>query len=78
VFPADARTVAGVKPVYEEIQGWKQPTTGCKLEDLPSRAMDYIKHLESLIGCRIHLVSLGPERSAMLQLPRVETPAARA
>jgi adenylosuccinate synthase len=75
VFPADARMVAAVKPVYEDIKGWKQPTTGCKLEDLPSRAMDYIKHLESLIGCRIHLVSLGPERSAMLQLPRVKTPA---
>lgn len=77
VFPADARTVAAVKPVYEEFKGWKQTTTGCQLEDLPSRAMDYIKHLESLIGCRIHLVSLGPERSAMLQIPHVKTPAAR-
>jgi len=77
VFPADARMVAGVKPVYEEMKGWKQPTTGCKLEDLPARAMEYIKYLEALIGCRIHLVSLGPERSAMLQLPRVKTPAAR-
>jgi adenylosuccinate synthase len=34
--------------------------------------MDYIKHLEALIECRIHLVSLGPERSAMLQLPRAK------
>jgi len=70
VFPADARTVAGVKPVYEELPGWKQPTSGCELENLPAKAMSYIRHLEELIGCRIHLVSLGPERSAMVTLPR--------
>jgi adenylosuccinate synthase len=69
VFPADARLVAGAKPQYEELPGWKQPTTGCKLEDLPSLAMDYIRRMEELLGCRIHLVSLGPERSAMLRLP---------
>jgi len=78
VFPADARLVSGVKPVYEEITGWKQSTTGCTLENLPSRAMDYIRHLEALIGCRIHLVSLGPERSAMLRLPRLHEHASRA
>ncbi|HEX6790538.1 MAG TPA: adenylosuccinate synthase [Candidatus Krumholzibacteria bacterium] len=75
VFPADARTVAGAKPQYEELPGWKQPTTGCKLEDLPDRAMNYIRRMEALIGCRIHLVSLGPERSAMLQLPHDNAPA---
>ncbi|HET6348502.1 MAG TPA: adenylosuccinate synthetase, partial [Candidatus Krumholzibacteria bacterium] len=75
VFPADARTLAGVKPHYEELRGWKQPTTGCQLDDLPARAMEYIRHLEELIGCRIHLVSLGPERSAMLQLPHAGTSA---
>jgi adenylosuccinate synthase len=69
VFPADARILAGVKPQYEELPGWKQSTTGCTLDDLPSRAVIYIRRLEELIGCRIHLVSLGPERSAMLRLP---------
>jgi len=73
VFPADARVVASVKPVYEELPGWKQATTGCQLGDLPTRAMEYIRQLEDLIGCRIHLVSLGPERSAMLHLPRVRS-----
>jgi adenylosuccinate synthase len=70
VFPADARDVAALKPEYEELPGWKEPTAGCRLEDLPRAAMDYIRRLEELIGCRIHLVSLGPERSAMLALPR--------
>jgi adenylosuccinate synthase len=77
VFPADARTVAGARPQYEELPGWKQTTTGCKLEDLPQRAMDYIRRMEELIGCRIHLVSLGPERSAMLRLTQGNAPATR-
>jgi adenylosuccinate synthase len=75
VFPADARSVAAVKPAYEELPGWKQKTTGCTLEELPARAMEYIRFLEGLIGCRVHLVSLGPERSAMLRLPHAGAPA---
>jgi adenylosuccinate synthase len=75
VFPADARTVASAKPHYEELPGWKQPTTGCQLEDLPRNAMRYIRYMEGLMGCRIHLVSLGPERSAMLRLPHADAPA---
>jgi adenylosuccinate synthase len=70
VFPADAREVAALKPEYEELPGWEEPTAGCRFESLPKAAMDYIRRLEELIGCRIHLVSLGPERSAMLALPR--------
>jgi adenylosuccinate synthase len=73
VFPADARDVAALKPRYEVLPGWNQPTKGCRLGELPKQAMAYIRHLEDLIGCRIHLVSLGPERSAMLTLPRAGT-----
>lgn len=70
VFPADAREVAEVTPKYEVLPGWKAATTGRQRGDLPARAMAYIRHLEQLVGCRIHLVSIGPERSAMLKLPR--------
>ncbi len=70
VFPADARDVKALKPVYETFPGWQETTAGRHLEDLPSRALDYIRHLERLVECRIDLVSLGPERSAMLALPR--------
>jgi len=56
--------------VYETFPGWQETTAGRHLEDLPSRALDYIRHLERLVECRIDLVSLGPERSAMLALPR--------
>ncbi|HXV13412.1 MAG TPA: adenylosuccinate synthetase, partial [Candidatus Krumholzibacteria bacterium] len=70
VFPADARDVESVVPTYETRPGWKEATTGRRLEDLPRPAVDYIRHLESLVSCPIHLVSLGPERSAMVRIPR--------
>ncbi|MDH4036599.1 MAG: adenylosuccinate synthase [Candidatus Krumholzibacteria bacterium] len=69
VFPADARDVAAVRPHYEVIRGWEARTEGKQLEDLPPRAIAYIRRLEQLVGCRIHLVSLGPERSAMVEMP---------
>jgi adenylosuccinate synthase len=59
-----------VKPQYETIRGWETTTEGRRLEDLPPRAIAYIRRLEQLVGCRIHLVSLGPERSAMVEMPR--------
>jgi len=70
VFPADARELERVTPRYETLPGWLQPTAGRHLDDLPPRAIAYIRRLETLVGCRIHLVSLGPERSAMLKMPR--------
>ena len=69
VFPADAHDVAAVKPHYEVIHGWEARTEGKNVEDLPPRAIAYIRRLEQLVGCRIHLVSLGPERSAMVEMP---------
>ncbi len=73
VFPADARDVEGVAPKYETLPGWKEATSGRRLEDLPRPAVEYIRHLERLVACPIHLVSLGPERSAMVRIPRGPT-----
>ncbi len=70
VFPADARDVEGATPRYQTRPGWKEATSGRRLEDLPRPAVDYIRRLESLVSCPIHLVSLGPERSAMVRIPR--------
>jgi adenylosuccinate synthase len=70
VFPADARDVANATPKYQTLAGWREATAGRRLEDLPRAAVAYIRHLEHLVSCPIHLVSLGPERSAMVRIPR--------
>ena len=69
-FHRAAREVEGVSPKYETLPGWKEATSGRRLEDLPRPAVEYIRHLEHSVACPIHLVSLGPERSAMVRIPR--------
>jgi len=68
-FRADAGVLADVKPVYEELPGWKNQIGDCrKFDDLPPQAIAYVKRLESLAGVPIKMASVGPERSAMLDV----------
>lgn len=68
-FPTDARDLESVKPRYVTFEGWEAPTAGRRLGELPQRAIGYVRALEELVGCRIRLLSLGPERSAIVTLP---------
>lgn len=62
-FPVDAAAFEGVKPVYEEMPGWKESTYGIKrYEDLPANAVAYIKKLEEATGAPIDIISTGPDR----------------
>ncbi|HBN12681.1 MAG TPA: adenylosuccinate synthase [Clostridiales bacterium] len=57
------------KPVFEKVKGWHTDLSKCrKAEDLPKEAMDYIKLLEKLCGCKIRYVSVGAERDAYIKL----------
>ncbi len=51
------------KPVYEELPGWNQPTPHLRrFEDLPAQARAYVRRLEELVGCPMHMISVGPRR----------------
>jgi adenylosuccinate synthase len=55
------------RPVYEEVPGWSEDITGCRtLDALPRAARDYVLRIEALVGCRIRYVSVGPERSQLI------------
>lgn len=57
------------KPVFEKVKGWHCDLTKCrKKEDLPEEALNYIKLLEKLCGCKIRYVSVGAEREACIEL----------
>ncbi len=62
-MPADAADLNRVVPVYEDMPGWCEPTTGaiCS-DDLPLKAQQYLARLEELLGATIEIVSVGPRR----------------
>jgi adenylosuccinate synthase len=63
IFPAATRALARCQPVYEELPGWEQETSAVRrFQDLPPAARAYVQRIQELIGCRIDLVSVGPER----------------
>jgi len=54
----------GVKPVYEQVEGWKEDiSTAKEFGDLPKTAQKYLRLLEEVSGVEISLVSVGPERN---------------
>lgn len=63
-FPASLKVLAECKPIYEEMDGWKQDTTNARtFEDLPENAQKYIKRLEELSGVKASIIAVGPKRS---------------
>lgn len=57
------------KPVFEKVKGWHSDITACrKKEDLPKEALEYIRLLEKLCGCKIRYVSVGAERDAYVKM----------
>ncbi len=55
-------------PVYETVPGWTEDVTGCrKFGELPKAAQAYVNRIEELVGTRISYVSVGPERSQLIE-----------
>lgn len=62
-LPTSIRQFARCRPIYKTLPGWKQSTENCRtLEDLPTRALDYLKFLAELMEVPIAIVSLGASR----------------
>ncbi|MFW5920740.1 MAG: adenylosuccinate synthase [Polyangiales bacterium] len=58
-----------VTPVYETLPGWKQDVRGCSArEQLPAEAQRYLERIEEVAGCRVGLVSVGPDREQSVEL----------
>ena len=66
-FPSDVATLQKCQPIYEEMDGWREPMSGIRdSERLPIGARDYISRLETLLSCPISLVSTGPDRKQII------------
>ena len=59
-FPSCAEEFARCKPIFETLPGWQCSTEECRsLEDLPEKAMAYLRFLADLMEVPIAIVSLG-------------------
>ncbi len=68
-FPADLAAWSECQPVYEELPGWQQDTSQMReVKDIPPKAKDYINTLESILGIRIEMLSVGPDRGQVVNL----------
>jgi len=62
-FPAGISDLETCEPVYEEMPGWQTGISDIReYRRLPKEARKYLKRLEEISGCPIHMVSVGPRR----------------
>ena len=68
-FPAQQSVLYHCEPVYEELPGWGEDITGVReLGDLPKETRAYIEYIEEAIEVPIGWVSVGPERSQLIEI----------
>jgi len=68
-YVPSTRILEKVKPLYVYFPGWKTSTKDIRSwDDLPSNAQRYLNKIEALIGCKMSMVSVGPERSQIIYL----------
>ncbi len=62
-FPSQVDVLRKAKPVYESLPGWREPISGVRrMDDLPSKARDYLARLSELVGRPVEVVSVGADR----------------
>ena len=61
-FPT-GEALAKATPVYEYLDGWMSDISDCRrVEDLPEKALEYIRYIEKSVEAPIKYVSVGPAR----------------
>jgi adenylosuccinate synthase len=62
-FPHNTAVLRSAAPIYEEMDGWREPTKDVRAyDDLPANARAYIERLQELINTPIAIVSVGMKR----------------
>lgn len=71
-MPSLISQLSQVEPIYEDYPGWMTSTSDARaLDDLPEAAQRYVRRLSQLIGARLGLISVGPERDQVIMLQTI-------
>ena len=62
-FPSHVEELAQARPVYRTLPGWKCDISNVRrMADFPKEARVYIDTVAELVGSRVEIVSVGPDR----------------
>ena len=62
-IPASIHDLEIAKPVYKEFPGWSEDISKIRsFEELPVNCQNYLNFISEYCGCRMCLVSVGPDR----------------
>ena len=62
--PSTISKLARCKPVFIEMDGWKEDITGIKsFDELPEAAKAYVRKIEELTEVPVGVISVGPDRT---------------
>ena len=73
-FPASARDMDEIKPLYREFQGWSMTEGEWEKvkeegpESLPTNVREYLAFIEEQTGVKIRMISYGPAREETVEL----------
>jgi adenylosuccinate synthase len=66
-FPSRIDILEKCEPVYESMDGWLADTSNInKYSELPKNARIYLERISQLLGTKIDLVAVGPERDRIV------------
>jgi adenylosuccinate synthase len=68
-MPPGRRMLERVKPVYEELPGWRERISDVRsMAELPANARRYLERLAELSGVRLAMVGVGADRASTIVL----------
>ncbi len=68
-IPADVETFKQCKPIYMTVPGWHEDITNVKsFGELPKAAQAYLHEIERLVGVKIAIFSVGPDRKQTIDV----------
>ncbi len=71
-MPKDFMTLSGCEPVYMEMDGWNDVTTGIRdYSDLPMNAKRYLETIEEMLGVPVVMISTGQKREQMIEKMKI-------
>lgn len=67
--PASIRDFKRCEPVFIELDGWNEDITKVKsFDELPLNAQNYLRKIEEVVGVKISIFSVGPDRNQTVYL----------